>query len=338
MVSIIICHHQGRTLLLNSVKSLLASAEVQFEIIIATSDPTLKEVDGAKVVEIQGGPAHKRNIASRFAEGDYIAFFDDDIEAMPHAVFYMLKELKKPGVGVVFGKLLNMEYPDRFDEAGSFVTSSGFLWARAESGCQDVGQYESITPVLAGKSASMMIHRRVIWEVGGFDASYEILGEETDLAWRVWLAGYSVLFVPQSVTYHAFGTKFKPQNMYTKQRVFFNGCRNYLTMTYTNWGRRRWIIPLLCQLMVWTTAGIGFFITGKREEAKNIFRGIAYFFRNIRPIWHTRYRTQRKLRKISDSVLLPLIQRNPPVRYYINRFFSYIKQAKHGGAYKPVKT
>lgn len=335
MISVIICHHKGR-LIDKAIISLLDSAEVEFEIIVASSDAEGRinllrtKFPQVKFIDVPGGPAHKRNIASRFAKGEYLAFFDDDIEANRYALFRLLEQLKISPTGMVYGKLLNMEHRKRFDEAGSFLTQTGFLWARAESGVTDSGQFETVEKILAGKSASCMIHRKVFWEVGGFDASYEILAEETDLSWRVWLAGYTVLYVPRSITFHAFNTRFKPKDMYTPARVYFNGCRNYLSMLYTNLGKKRWIFPLATQLIVWTLASIGMFITGKREASFHIMKGIIHFFRNIVTIWHKRVRVQRTLRKISDRDLLPIIMRTPPPSYYIKRFFHYIKTGRHG--------
>lgn len=327
-VSAILCHHKGG-LINKAIFSLLKQKVVELEIIVATS---VKDASfyGTKTIYVQGGPAYKRNIAFRFASHDLIAFFDDDIEANPTAVYEMAKALQQEGVGAVFGKLLNMEHQGRFDEAGSYLTSSGFLWARAESGCQDVGQFENMEPVLAGKSASMMIRRQVFAEVGMYDASYEILGEETDLAWRVWLAGYRVLYVPSSVTLHAFNTRFKPKDFYVPKRVYFNGCRNYLTMLYTNLGKKRWILPLTTQLIVWSCAGIGMLLSGKFEACFHIFKGIVYFFSNIRTIWKKRAKTQWNLRKVSDKELMPIVLRNPPLSYYTKRFFHYIKTGLHG--------
>ena len=323
------CHHLGRDLVLKSIRSLQNQKNVEVEIIVATSDKTAN-FHGTKTIYVQGGPAHKRNIGFRFATYDLIAFFDDDIEAKSMAVYEMGKVLKHEGIGMVFGKLLNMEFRNRFDEAGSFLTSSGFLWARAESGCLDQGQYETSENILAGKSAACMIRRQVFAEAGMFDASYEILGEETDLAWRVWLSGWKVLYVPSSVTYHAFNTRFKPKEFYISKRVYYNGCRNYLTMLYTNLGKKRWIIPILTQLVVWFSASIGMFLTGKFEAAYNIQKGIIYFFSNIGMIWRKRKNVQWKLRKISDKDLMPIILRNPPISYYLKRFTHYIYTGKHG--------
>lgn len=326
-VSAIICHHKHR-LIDKAVDSLLKSKGVSIQVIVISSDETYQD-DRVTVVPHHGGPALKRNVGFKFADHNLIAFFDDDIEVRPWAVYEMAKTLDDPSIGMVFGKLLNMEFTDRFDEAGSFLTWSGFLWSRAESGTIDRGQYESTEPILAGKSASCMIRRSVFAEVGQFDPSYEILAEETDLSWRVWLYGYKVLFVPSSITLHAFNTKFKPADMYTPVRVYFNGCRNYLSMLITNLSDREIIIPVIIQVIVWTMAGWGFLITGKTEAGINVFKGLWWVMRHWRYILSKRVTVQAG-RKISDKKLLPIITRNPPLSYYINRFFSYIKTGRHG--------
>src|SRR3990167_2227669 len=152
-ISAILCHHRG-DLILKAIHSLQAQKNVDLEIIVVTSVEKAAFY-GTKTIYVQGGPAHKRNVGFRFATHDLIAFFDDDIEAKPTAVYEMAKALQDTRTGLVFGKLLNMEHRDRFDEAGSFLTSSGFLWARAESGVLDQGQFDVKGPVLAGKSAKI---------------------------------------------------------------------------------------------------------------------------------------------------------------------------------------
>jgi len=331
-VSCVVCHHKG-SLIDNAVKSLLGQKDVIVEVVIATSDQQcvdkFTDVERVRVFYCEGGPAHKRNIALRFAQYPLIAFFDDDIEATPYATYYMAKALDNENIGLCFGKLLNMEFHHKFDEAGSYLTSSGFLWARAESGVEDRGQFDKPEEVLAGKSASCMIRRKVFSEVGMFDSSYEILGEETDLAWRVWLSGYKVLYVPASVTHHAFNTRFKPQDMYIPKRVYFNGCRNYISMLLTNLEVINLLIPIITQVVVWISAGVGMILTGKREAGVYIFKGLWYVIRNLRSIMNKRHKVQSS-RKIKDKELFKLVLRNPPVIYYINRFFHYIKTGRHG--------
>lgn len=330
-ISAILCHHKG-FLIDKAIESIQKSLEVEVEIIVATSDKLalerLPQKYSVKCVYIEGGPAHKRNVATRYASNDLFAFFDDDIEVTPFALFYMAESLNND-VGMVYGKLLNMEHRDRFDEAGSFLTWSGFLWARAESGVKDIGQFDQSLEVLAGKSASCLIPRKKFWEVGGFDASYGILGEETDLSWRVWLSNSRVLFVPKSVTFHAFNTKFKPADFYTPKRVYFNGCRNYLSMLITNLEYQNLIVPVFVQTIVWFTAAIGMLVTGKFEAGFNILRGLAVIWTNFPKLIAKRHAVQSH-RKISDKELFKFIKRNPSISYYIKRFCHYIKTGKHG--------
>ena len=332
-ISIILCHHMGN-LIDKAVSSIFLSRNVNFEIIIATSDLECEKKYHKMTPEIrafycQGGPAYKRNLAFLYAQYPYVAFFDDDVEVCEYTLEEMLKVLKQDSVGMVFGKLLNMEFRNRFDEAGSYLTWTGFLWARSQSGDEDKGQFENVEPILAGKSASCMIDRKVFVDAGMFDASYEILGEETDLSWRVWLLGYKVLFVPKSITYHAFNTRFKPGNFYVPKRVYYNGCRNYISMLLTNLEARNLQITLMVQVSVWLAASMGMLITGKFEAGKYILQGLIYVATHLSSILSKRKRVQ-KSRKIGDRQLFPLIKKSPPAEYYIKRLLHYIKTGRHG--------
>ena len=325
-VSVVFCHHKG-DLILKAIQSLRVQKYVNCEIIVVTSEDN-RNFYNVKTYYVKGGPDRKRNAALKLCSYDLIAFFDDDIEATPTCVYEMVKKLDQAGIGMVFGKTLNMEHRDMFDEAGSFLTWTGFLWARG-SHQRDEGQFNLCEPVLAGKSASCMIKRSVFVEAGKFDTDYEILAEETDLAWRVWLRGYQVLYVPRSVAYHAFNSRFKPPDMYNPKRIYFNGCRNYMSMLYSNLGKKNWIIPILFHTFAWTISAIGMLLTGKPRSAYWIIRGLIYFYTHAYHIWKKRVIVQGS-RKISDKELLPIITRNPSLKYYVDRLFRYWKCGLHG--------
>ena len=330
MISVIICHHMG-SLILNCLESIKKSNRVEYEIIVVTSDKSIEKFELAdRTVYSPYGPAYKRNIGYRFASGDSIAFFDDDTELDCDSLYHLQKILNKDdNTGMVFGKLLNMERRNRFDEAGSFLTPTGFLYARAESGIIDKGQFEEVCPVLSGKSAACMIKRKVFWKCGMFDASFEILGEETDLSWRVWLMGYQVLYVPQSITFHAFNTKFKPMNFYSLERIYFNGCKNYLIMLIKNLDSKNLKIALFFQYSVWILSAIGMFITGKFKAGNYILKALWYVFNRKESILEMRKEVQKKRVK-PDKELFKFIMKWPPIKYYFNRFTRYIKVGLHG--------
>ena len=68
----------------------------------------------------------------------------------------------------------------------------------------DLGSTE--TTVVDWVSGScMLVRRKVFEELGGFDESYFMYGEDVDLCWRAHRAGYEVAWVPSASVTHAGG-------------------------------------------------------------------------------------------------------------------------------------
>lgn len=331
-VSAILCHHRG-AFIYKAVESIKSSIGVTFEIIVVTSDDELASngIRGCLVINNYGGPAEKRNVGARLAKGEYLAFFDDDVEIEPNCLMNFLSFITlDDGHGFHFGKIYNMEHRNRFDEAGGYLTSTGFIWSRAGQNDVDRGQYDSYQRIFAGKSASCIIDADTFNRVGGFDEDFWILGEESDLAWRVWLYGGQVYFNHTALAYHAFNTRFKPaREFYTSKRVHYNGCRNYITMLIKNLeARNLWrILPF--HIFVWVASGIAMIITGKFGQGLNILKGLGYVVRNLPMILEKRRNVQDK-RQRTDEELWPYIFRNAPKGYYKQRFLRYLSIGLHG--------
>lgn len=328
-VSIITLHHVG-TLLFDFVDSVKRHCQIPYEIIVITDDEELatEGIPGCSVHWSKALPAEKRNMGARLAKAPNLAFFDDDVEITPGCVENMFMTLIDAGCGMVYGKLHKFG-TTRFDEAGGYLTWNGFIWSRAEQNIQDTGQYNEECEILAGKSASCMVRKYVFNEVGGFDESFGILGEETDLSWRIWLKGYKVMYCPKSLAHHKFNTPLKPfKKFYNSERVHYNGCRNYITMLLKNLGKEHlWIVPI--HSMIWFTVGLAMLLTGKPRIAWNIWRGLGYVVRNFRTILKKRTRIQEG-RNINEFDLWPSIYRTTSGSYYWTRFCRYIGSGLHG--------
>lgn len=329
-VSVILCHHAG-DFVPACIESIKKSVGVEFEIIVVTSMAATNF--DAKTIYANTGPSEKRNIGARFARAEYLFFLDDDTEVEPTFLLEMTNALKGRGIGMAYGKTLNMERRNMLDNAGSYLTWTGFLWAREESGkVKDEGQFDQPEYIFAGKGAAMALRRDTFEKVGGFDPVYEILAEETDISWKVWFIGQTVIWVPKAVLFHAFNTKFKPWNYYyTQKRVYYNGCRNYILMLAKFLEAKNFwrIIPL--HATVWFFAGFGMLLTGKFEAGWLILKGLLYHMNpiNITDTLKRRKKTQA-LRTQSDKKLFKLILRQPSISFYISRFFHYIKTGRHG--------
>jgi len=330
-ISVIACHHVG-DLVYKFVESVKKSTGVTYEIIIMTSDEKLAAtgIPHCWVHYHEGMPAAKRNAGVRVAKADYVAFFDDDVEIDERCLYYLYHSLYQHQPGMSYGKLHKADEPTRFDEAGGYLTATGFIWSRAGQNIVDTGQYDSYDPILAGKSASCIINKSLFNKVGGFDEDFEILGEETDLSWRVWLAGYKVRFCPMAVGIHYFNTIYKPAKLYyTSKRVNYNGCRNYIVMLFKNLETHNlWkILPI--HILIWFGASFAMLITMKLESGWNILKGIAYVIRHIGLLLEKRKFVQER-RKVSDEELFKSIFKTTPRGYYMERFKRYVSIGLHG--------
>ena len=328
MISCIICHHTG-VFIHKCVESIRKSIGVQYEIIVITSNVHLK-VDNAKVYYFNEGPAGKRNLGACYARGDYLAFFDDDTIIMP----YCLQEMQRlVECGMVYSKLLTMG-TNRFDDAGSHLGGWGFLIERSKN-VEDTGQFNYYQSILAGKSASCMIKRNIFERIGGFDTSFFMFGEETDLSWRVWLAGFKVFFMPYAVTYHAFNTPLKDvKQFYSQKTIHYHGCKNYITMLIKNleWKNLIWILPK--HLLVWVLVGFIFILKLEFQKAGYTFRGIGYNFWHFRAILRKKCYLNAHIRIKKDKEIAQYIFLATPFSYYINRFITYIAKGRSGRQYE----
>ncbi len=332
-VSVIICNHVVGALFYKTIESVKRTLNVKIEIIVLTSSESLAKIgmSNCTVIHSVAGPAEKRNIGAKQANAPYLAFFDDDVDVNRNCIAELLKPLiENEKIAMTYGKLWNMEHRNRFDEAGGFLTSTGFIWSRAGQNDIDKGQYDEAEPVFAGKSAACMVRKDAFLEAGGFDNDFGILGEETDLSWRLWLKGHEVWYIPKATAYHAFNTKFKPVNKhYTTSRVQFNGCRNYITMLIKNLETKNlWkILPI--HVLIWVGAGTMMLLTGKIVQGANIFKGIWYVLSHRKEILGKRGQIQ-STRRVNDRTLWPYIFRRTSFGYYAQRFSKYIRIGLHG--------
>lgn len=328
IISIILCHHFG-DLIYKCIESIQKSLHTHYEIIVITSSSDLV-IPGVKVYYFNGGPAAKRNYGVALSRGEYIAFFDDDtiimalcLSSMWHALVLSHK------TGMVYSKILTMG-TNRFDDAGSYLGSWGFLIERSGN-VEDIGQFNCVKKILAGKSASCMIKREVFLKVGGFDENFFMFGEETDLSWRVWLAGYEVKYIPSAVTYHAFNTPIKNVTQYYSQKtVHYHGSKNYITMLIKNleWGNLARILPK--HILVWLSVGFIFVLKGEFLKAGYVFRGIGYNLWHIRAILYKKRALNSFMRIKKDKDIAQYVFSQTPFSYYVKRFLTYIKQGRSG--------
>lgn len=133
-------------------------------------------------IDNSGGPARPRNVGIRVARGSVIAFLDADDVWLPHKLEAQVAKLQHPDVGLVYADMEIWEEGRRHEET---------FFAQATPREGDV-----LVPLLAGNfvpTSTVLVRRRLVEEVGGFDEHPELHGVEDYHLW-LRLAARSVRF------------------------------------------------------------------------------------------------------------------------------------------------
>lgn len=144
------------------------------------------------------GFAHPCNQGAREAQGEVVAFINNDARADPRWL-----EAALPGLSrrqpCVASRILDWE-GQRIDYNGSSLQYLGYALQKDLGRLAgEVGHEEQVLFPCGG---AMLIDRDYFLEIGGFDENYFAIYEDVDLGWRIWLRGQQVGFCPESIVYH----------------------------------------------------------------------------------------------------------------------------------------
>ena len=155
-----------------------------------------------------------------------------------------LYQLKSTGINQ--GELMLLEKTNILDSCG-LVAFKNRRFIDRGSGEIDKGQYNQQTEIFGLSGACVLYRRQALEEVkfnqAYFDEDFFLYQEDIDLAWRLRLAGWSALYVPQAVAYHHRRARSLPQTTllkaikYRRQKqafVNFYSYRNHWLMLYKN--------------------------------------------------------------------------------------------------------
>lgn len=336
LASVIILNHRGKQFIENCLDSVIKSDYPKKEIIIVDSSSDgsnelikkkYTKIKNLKIIEISSnyGPDRARNIGAKIAKGEYLAFLDNDTEVDSRWLNELVKIMQSDkSIGSAQSKLLKIEPRDYFDCAGDYLGPLGFLVERSR-GTKDVGQFDFVAEILSAKSAASIIRSDIFKKIGGFDKDYFMYLEETDLSWRVWLAGYRVVFIPQSKVYHAFNTPKKSfKRYYPKDIVRYRGCRNYIFTLVKNLELRNLIKILPAHLACWLLLSLLFFLKGNFADSFYILKGIGWNFLNINLLLKKRRFINNNIRKVSDREILNRVMEKKKMGYYLGKVFAYL--------------
>ncbi len=234
------------------------------------------------------------NLGARQARGEYLAFLNPDTVVDPGWLAALIAALEAdPGAGLATSKILLLNEPQKINTCGNDIHISGLTLCRGMG--RPAAEYNQPEAVDAVSGAAFAMRRDLFEALGGFDESFFMYMEDTDLSLRARLAGYRCLFAPASVVYHDYTLHFGPRKTYYQER------NRYLMLLKCL--RRRTLLALLPALLLAEVVTWGFVLTRQRRNPGNKLRAYAWVIGHWREVRAARRRAQA-LRRISDRQLL----------------------------------
>ena len=194
----------------------LAALAPQVDELVVVSNPPAPAVDARLIVNEEArGFATNANRGIAETTAPYVVVANADTEASPGAVATLHDFAEEhPRCGIAGPLLLNSDgsfQPSRrrFPTVSGTIVRRTPLRALLKPQQRQHGHYLLLErPVVPTQSdwmlgAFLLLRRRMLDELGGFDEGFRLYGEDIDLCYRAKQAGWERWFVPQAAVRHA---------------------------------------------------------------------------------------------------------------------------------------
>jgi len=303
LASVIIVNYNGREHLPECLASLLRDPVDQCEIILvdnASADGSADYVEQAfpQVQVIRSkenlGFGRGNNLAARQARGSYLAFLNADTVVETGWLEALIKALTSDArIGLATSKILLLGDAQRINACGNDVHITGITLCRGMGLART--NLDSVKEVSAVSGAAFAMRRDLFEKLGGFDGSFFMYMEDTDLSWRARLAGYRCFCVPDSRVLHDYALRFGPEKTYYEERN-----RYVMLLKGLRW--QTWLVLLpalsLAEVVTW-----GYVLWREPRRWRNKLRAYAWVVKHRSEIMEGR-RGAQALRAVRDRDLL----------------------------------
>ena len=220
------------------------------------------------------------NLALRTgARGPLVALLNPDAFAAPDWLENLVACANQHPEFAAFGsRMYSDEAQQYLDGVGDAYHVSGLAW-RQGHGCPNAARHDHAAEIFAPCAAAALYRLGALESVGLLDEEFFLYSEDVDLGFRLRLAGYRALYVPQAAIQHV-GSAFVGRN--SDNQVYL-GHRNLVWVYIKNMpGALFWLfLPLhialnLVSLLWFSLRGKGSVIWRAKRDA---VRGIPHYWK-----------------------------------------------------------
>lgn len=328
LVSVIIVNWNGKEVLKDCLESLQSLKYPEWELILVDNGST----DGsdqlvnqfklkAKRVEIitnnsNVGFAKANNQGFEKSKGKYILFLNNDTKVTPEFLDLMVKKMEtEKEIGAMQPKIHILDNPKYLDNAGTFLTSTGFLehWGYMQ---KDSKEFDQEKIIFSAKGACLLTRREIIQKIGLFDDIFGSYFEESDFCWRVWLSGWKVLYYPKAKIYHKVGFTSKKMSQI---QVNYDSLKNRIFSFFKNLEFYNLFLILFPHIIIILGVGLYYLLRLQIKKAKMMFSPILWNIKNFDKLIRGRKNVQ-KLRRISDHEIFKYVMHKTDLAHLFSHF------------------
>lgn len=213
--TIVIPNLNGKGWLKDSIESVYAQTEQDFELIVVDNGSTDESLDQARAYcsrpnfilienDHNTGFSHAVNQGIARAQADYVVLFNNDAFAEPEWLAELIRTAEKDERIFAVQSLMIRHFDRELaDDAGDYVTLMGFACKTGDG--RRASRYTKEKRIFSACGGASLYRKRILDEIGCFDEHFFAYFEDVDLSWRANNAGYKNVLCPTARCYHICG-------------------------------------------------------------------------------------------------------------------------------------
>ncbi len=195
-VSVVVCTYNGAKTIRECLAGLMRLDYPDFQVIVVNDGSTdgtadiVRQFDVTQIDTPNNGLSHARNLGMRAADGEIVAYIDDDAWPDPDWLKHLACLFESSDYVGIGGP--NLAPPGDGPIAECV--------AHAPGGPNHVLLTDFVAEHIPG--CNMAFRRSALEAIDGFDTQFRIAGDDVDLCWRLQDAGGTLGFAPGAMVWH----------------------------------------------------------------------------------------------------------------------------------------
>ena len=172
------------------------------------------------------GYAAGNNMGVTYATGEYVIILNPDTIVEKNWLNELVDPLRKNERLITTPKILIYD-GSKINTCGNINHFTGLTFTRGLGEQPD--RYEKQVYISGLSGCCFAMRKKDFGELGGFDETFFIYNEDSDLSWRAHLKGFKIMYVSSSIVKHDYTLKVPPEKIYFLERNRYVMLKKYIS-------------------------------------------------------------------------------------------------------------